>query len=56
MIGFDAALRRARRNLDISAAAVQLPFAEAAIDVDKVSDHQIVEQFMRRCMDFDKAI
>jgi molybdopterin-guanine dinucleotide biosynthesis protein A len=34
------------RRLGLNARAVALPFAEAAIDVDKPSDHQLVEQIM----------
>lgn len=34
------------RRLGLSARAVPLPFAEAAIDVDKVSDHQQVEAIL----------
>ncbi len=34
------------RRLGLNARAVALPFAEAAIDVDKLSDHQQVEQIL----------
>ena len=34
------------RRLSLSARAVPLPFAEAAIDVDKLSDHQQVEKIL----------
>lgn len=34
------------RRLGLNARAVALPFAEAAIDVDKPSDHQLVEQIL----------
>jgi CTP:molybdopterin cytidylyltransferase MocA len=34
------------RRLGLNARAVPLPFAEAAIDVDKLSDHQQVEQIL----------
>jgi GTP:adenosylcobinamide-phosphate guanylyltransferase len=45
-IGFDDALRRAGANLGVSAALVSLDFAEAAIDVDKVEDHRLVEAIL----------
>jgi molybdopterin-guanine dinucleotide biosynthesis protein A len=35
------------RRLGLNARAVALPFAEAAIDVDKLSDHRLVEQILR---------
>ena len=34
------------RRLGLNARAVPLPFAEAAIDVDKVSDHRLVEHIL----------
>jgi molybdopterin-guanine dinucleotide biosynthesis protein A len=34
------------RRLGLNARAVPLPFAEAAIDVDKTSDHRLVEQIL----------
>jgi hypothetical protein len=34
------------RRLGLNARAVALPFAEAAIDVDKLSDHKLVEQIL----------
>jgi len=34
------------RRLGLSARAVPLPFAEAAIDVDKLSDHRLVEEII----------
>jgi molybdopterin-guanine dinucleotide biosynthesis protein A len=36
------------RRLGLNARAVALPFAEAAIDVDKLSDHELVEQIFAR--------
>jgi CTP:molybdopterin cytidylyltransferase MocA len=36
------------RRLGLKARAVSLPFAEAAIDVDKPSDHELVEQIFAR--------
>jgi hypothetical protein len=36
------------RRLGLNARAVALPFAEAAIDVDKLSDHQQVEQIFSK--------
>ncbi len=36
------------KKLDIKVAPVFMPFAEAAIDVDKPSDHQLAEQILQR--------
>ncbi len=45
-ITLDAALAAAGRRLGLKAKAVVLPQAEAAIDVDKLSDHILVEQIL----------
>lgn len=45
-IGFGDALRRAGVNLGVSASLVPLDFAEAAIDVDKLDDHRLVEAIL----------
>lgn len=45
-IGFDAALAKAGRRLGLDVRAVRLPFAEAAIDVDKPSDLELAEQIL----------
>jgi HAD superfamily hydrolase (TIGR01490 family) len=42
-ISFPSALHRAGRKLGIKASLVLLPQAEAAIDVDKISDHEQAE-------------
>jgi CTP:molybdopterin cytidylyltransferase MocA len=46
-IGLAKGLERAGKRFGFSAKLVPLPFAEAAIDVDKVTDHQQVEQILR---------
>lgn len=45
-ISLEAALAAAGRRLGLSAKAVILPQAEAAIDVDKPSDHALVERIL----------
>ena len=47
-IGFAAAIAAAGRRLGVSARLVDLEFPEAAIDVDKRSDHTIAEAILRR--------
>ena len=44
MISLHHAIARAGRRLGVSADAVELPFAEAGIDVDKLEDHRLVER------------
>ena len=44
----DDAMREASRILGVRAAAVDLPFAEAAIDVDKPADLTLAEDILRR--------
>jgi GTP:adenosylcobinamide-phosphate guanylyltransferase len=44
----DAAMRRASRIAGARVAAVPLPFAEAAIDVDKPADLELVERILAR--------
>jgi GTP:adenosylcobinamide-phosphate guanylyltransferase len=44
----DQAMARASRVLGLRAAAVALPFAEAAIDVDKPADLELVEDILGR--------
>lgn len=46
-IAFDAALCRAGANLGLRARLVELDVAEAAIDVDKLSDHAAVEAILK---------
>ncbi len=46
-IGLAAALRQAGRRLGLTARLVPMPMAEAAIDVDKVSDHVLAEEILR---------
>jgi len=43
-----AALAAASRRLGLAAAAITMPFAEAAIDVDKPDDLALVEEILRR--------
>lgn len=45
-ISLEDGLKKAGRRLGLDARAVILPFAEAAVDVDKVSDHELVEAIM----------
>lgn len=40
------ALRRAGGRLGLSAAAIELPIAEACIDVDKIEDHALAERIL----------
>jgi GTP:adenosylcobinamide-phosphate guanylyltransferase len=48
-LGFVAAAMAAvSRRLDVNAASVTMPFAEAAIDVDKLADLALVEDILRR--------
>ena len=46
ILSLEWAVARLGRNLGIEARAVALPFAEAAIDVDKVSDYRLAEQIL----------
>jgi CTP:molybdopterin cytidylyltransferase MocA len=48
-IGLALAVELAGRRLGVRAALVVLNIPEAAIDVDKASDHQLVEQILGRC-------
>jgi GTP:adenosylcobinamide-phosphate guanylyltransferase len=45
-IGLDAAVAKAGRDLGIRLGAVRLPFPEAAIDVDKPADLELVERIL----------
>lgn len=45
-ISLDSALRTAAGRIGITVAAVRLPFAEAAIDVDKPSDLELVQRIV----------
>jgi GTP:adenosylcobinamide-phosphate guanylyltransferase len=45
-LDLDAALRRASRVVGVRIRAIELPFAEAAIDVDKLSDLELVNQIL----------
>lgn len=47
LLTLDGAVARLGRKLGLKARAVALPFAEAAIDVDKPSDHQLAEQILK---------
>ena len=46
-ITLDAALAKAGRKLGARIKSIDLPFAEAGIDVDKPSDHALAEQILR---------
>lgn len=50
-LSIDEAFTEAGRKIGISAQPVLLPFSEAAIDVDKVSDHALVEKILRQRFD-----
>ena len=45
------AFNYAANRIGISAAPILLPFAEAAIDVDKISDLEMVESILARRME-----
>lgn len=47
ILSLDQAVKRAGRRFGLSARAVVLPFAEACIDVDKPSDHLLVEAILK---------
>lgn len=47
-IGFGAAIAKAGKRLGLTAEPVVIPIAEAAIDVDKPSDYDLVEAILRR--------
>ncbi len=47
LLSLDAAVARLGRRLGLTARAVALPFAEAAIDVDKVADHALATAILR---------
>lgn len=48
LVTLDQAMARAGRKIGVKARAVVLPFAEACIDVDKPSDHAMVEEILRK--------
>jgi len=48
LLTLDLAIARVGKRLGLRAKAVVLPFAEACIDVDKVSDHAMAEKIMTR--------
>lgn len=50
-IGLATALGKAGKRLGLSAHLVPMPMAEAAIDVDKVSDHALAEQILQTRLD-----
>jgi GTP:adenosylcobinamide-phosphate guanylyltransferase len=51
LIGFREAIDKAGRNLGLRANLVELKYAEAAIDVDKLSDHQDVERILQQVIE-----
>jgi GTP:adenosylcobinamide-phosphate guanylyltransferase len=48
LLSLNAALRLAGRRLGLAAAAVELPIAEACIDVDKLEDHALASEILAR--------
>ncbi len=46
MLSLDQTLNKVGKKLKIRAAAVKMPFAEAAVDVDKVSDWEFVQKMV----------
>jgi GTP:adenosylcobinamide-phosphate guanylyltransferase len=46
LLTLPGALRRAGRRLGLTAAAVELPIAEACIDIDKVEDHALATRIL----------
>ena len=46
-LSLDEAMHRVSRRLGIEAVAIKMPFAEAAIDVDKPEDLNLVEEILR---------
>ena len=48
LLTLDAAMARLGRRLGLTARAVALPFADAAIDVDKPADHALAERILAR--------
>jgi len=48
LLSLDQAVARAGRRLGVRARAIELPFAEACIDVDKPTDHVMAEAILRR--------
>ncbi len=47
-MGLETAMKRASRRIGGTARAVVLPFAEAAVDVDKPADLELVEELLAR--------
>ena len=47
LLTLDQAIERAGRRIGVKARAVVLPYAEACIDVDKPSDHEMAEAILR---------
>ena len=50
------ALERAGRRLGLSAMAIELPIAEACIDVDKIEDHRLASEILARRSGADEAL
>lgn len=48
LLSLKGALRLAGRRLGLTAASVELPIAEACIDVDKVEDHALATEILAR--------
>jgi hypothetical protein len=43
-LSLDQAMQRISRTVGLRIGAVVMPYAEAAVDIDSVSDHRLVEQ------------
>ncbi len=54
-LSISEAFETAGRKIGISASPVLLPFAEAAIDVDKVSDHALVQEILLQRFDCEQS-
>lgn len=48
LLSLKGALRMAGKRLGLTAAAIELPIAEACIDVDKVEDHALASEILAR--------
>lgn len=49
-LSLDQAMQRISAAVGVRVGAVVMPFAEAAVDIDSVSDHRLVEQTLRQRM------
>lgn len=49
-LSLDQAMQRISATVGVRVGAVVMPFAEAAVDIDSLSDHRLVEQTLRQRM------